>query len=216
MTALGLTVRVVRREMALERAAPDAVMTVLPLGATVVLLGGLSFGPRPSVLQATAPGVVWLAVLLAAVPLATRACLAERHDDAWDLLRAVCSPLSLVTGKVVAAWIVLLTVWLTSAVLALALFELPLPPAALPAAGLGTLGVACVTVVLGILLGSANRRAGLLAVLLLPGTVPVLLAGTQATTAGVRGLPWVALIAAFDVVVLTVTWAVIPALMEES
>lgn len=205
---------VVRRELALERAGREASVTVAPYVAALLLAAGLGFDAAPRVLAATGPGMVWLAVLVAAVPLARGVAAAERAEGGWDLLRGLCGTGALVAGKVTALWLQLAAVWALATVLAAALLGAPVGPAAAFAGGLGTLAVAAVTAVFGLLLAGETRRPALLAVLVIPAALPALLAGTQAGSA-TSPWPWLALLAAFDAVLVTVTWAVVPVLLEE-
>ncbi len=206
---------VLRRELAIEAAARETLVTVGPYVAVLALLGGLAFGPRPEVLSATAPGLVWLIVLVTAIPLAPTLAVAEHHDDAWDLLRAITTPAALLAGKLAAVWLWLLAAWALATVLVLGLFGAGATGAGVVGGLIGTLGVAAITVLLGTLLPAATRRPALLAVLLLPAALPVLVAGTQTATAGVSAGAWLVLLALFDLLTLTVTWAVFPALLED-
>lgn len=203
------------REIALELAGRAVASTAVPFVTALVVLAGLGFGPRSGVLAATAPGLVWLVVLVAAMPLAPGVAGAERRDDCWDLLRALTRPAALLLGKAAAVWLWLLGCWALASVLVGALLAAPWRPVALAGGVLGTLGVATSIVVLGVLLPDGAQRPGLLAVLLLPGAVPVLLAGTQIATVGVPAAPWLALLAVYDAVTLTVAWAVFPTLLED-
>lgn len=203
------------REITLELAGRAVASTALPFVTALVVLAGLGFGPRQDVLAATAPGLVWLVVLVAALPLAPGVAGSERRDGCWDLLRALCRPAALLFGKVAAVWLWLLACWALASLLAGALLGAPWRPVAIAAGLLGTLGVATSVTVLGVLLPDGSQRPGLLAVLLLPGAVPVLLAGTQIATVGVPAPPWLALLAAYDAVTLTAAWAVFPTLLEE-
>lgn len=94
------SLRIAARDVAVEAAGREAATAVVPLVGAAVLLAGLGFGPRPDVLAAVAPGLSWLVVLFAAVPLARGVAAAERSEGCWDLLRAVLSPPSLWAGKI--------------------------------------------------------------------------------------------------------------------
>lgn len=206
---------VLRRELAVEAADRQTLATVAPYVGTLVLAAGLAFGPSPRSLAATAPGLVWLVVLVTAIPLAPTVAIAEATDDAWDLLRALTTPAALLAGKLSAVWLRLLLTWLLATTLAVAMFGLT-PSAASTLGGVGgTAGVAAVTVLLGTLLPATNRRPALLAVLLLPSSLPALVAGTQTATTGVPPTPWLLLLAVFDLLTLTVAWAVYPILLED-
>lgn len=207
--------RVAGRDIAVERSDWEAATAVVPLVAAAVLLAGLGFGPRPDVLAAVAPGLSWLILLFAAVPLARGVAAAERAEGCWDMLRALVAPTSLLAGKVLALWLWLVAAWAIATALSAALLNAPIAAAAVLAGPLGTLGLAAATVTFGTVLAGAERQSGLLAVLLLPAGLPALLAGTQAATPGVAPLPWLGLLVAYDLVSLTVAWAVFPLLLEE-
>jgi heme exporter protein B len=180
-----------------------------------VLLAGLAFGPVPQTLAAVAPGTVWLVTLLAAAPLARGVAAAEQDEGCWDLLRVLVPPTQLLAGKLAGLWLHLLLTWGLAAGLVAVVFPAPLPLAALIAGPLGTLGLAAVTVAFGTLLAAGRRRAGLISVLLLPSGLPVLVAGTALGVPGPSATPWLALLVAYDVLMVAATWAVFPVLLEE-
>jgi heme exporter protein B len=206
---------VLRRELAVERAGRETLVTTVPFVAAFVVLAGLAFGPAPRQLASAAGGTLWLAVLVATVPLSRSVAGAEIAEDSWDLLRGLVRPGPLFAGKLLASWAGLLVTWLLAAGLVVFLFGVPLPPGALYGGLLGTLSLAALTTALGVLVAMGARRRGLLAALVLPGGLPALLAGTQLATPGVPALPWAALLTLYAAVVLTAAWAVFPVLLEE-
>lgn len=215
MTPSGQALAVLRREVAVERAGREALVTTAPFAAAFVVLAGLAFGPSPSDLADTAAGSIWLAVLVAAVPLARTVGAVEVNEDSWDLLRGLVGPGPLFAGKLLAVWSALALTWLLTAALVTVLFDTRLPLSATWAGLLGTLAVAALTTALGVLVASGVRRRGLLSALLLPVGLPGLLAGTQLTTPGVAVLPWTVMMVVYAVVLVTTCWAVFPALLEE-
>lgn len=206
---------VARRDVALEVAGREAAVAALPFVLAALLLGGLGFGPDPARLAAVAPGLVWLVVLLAAVPLARGVAAAEREEGCWDLLRTQVSASALFAGKVAVLWGWLALTWLAAGALAAVTLGAALTGAAVAGGILGTAGLAAVTVVFGVLVADSGRRGGLLAVLVLPTALPALLAGVQTATHGVEVWPWLALLGAYDALALTVGWALFPVLLEE-
>lgn len=215
MTATGQTMAVLRRELAIERAGREVLTTALPLTAAFVVLAGLAFGPVPRDLASTAGGTVWLAVLVATVPVARALLCAELTEDAWDVMRGLTTPGSLYVGKLLAVWAALGTVWVLASGLVIVLFGVEPPATALSAGVLGTLALASLTTTVGVLVASGARRRGLLPALVLPAGLPALLAGAQLSTPGVPALPWVVLLISYAAVVLSASWAVFPALLEE-
>lgn len=206
---------VAQRDAQVEWAARDAAVTVLPLVAAVVVLAGLAFGPAPADLRRTAPGVLWLAVLLATVPLTRQVAAEERDDDAWDMLRALSPSTALFAGKTLAVWSGLLSTWAAAAALTAVLFNVRVPLTGALDAAFGCLALAALLVAFGVATARSDRRQGLLAVLVLPAGLPVLLAGTQSASPGLHPLPWVGLSAVYALTCLTAAWAVFPALLED-
>jgi heme exporter protein B len=207
---------VLGRELAVEASGRHLSRVAGPFALAGVLLGGLAFGPVPSVLRAVAPGLPWLVVLLLAAPLSLSVAVAEREDGCWDLLRSLAGPGPLLGGKLLAMWLWLAATWTVTAGLTVVVLGAGLPLAAVPAALLGTLGLAGAVVVYGTTAAAAGRAGtGLLTALVLPAGLPALLAGTQAGTPGVDAAPWLALLIAYDLAGLAVAWAVFPTLLEE-
>lgn len=210
---LRQAMQVVRRDLAVEAATRDALTSVPPFVLAGVVLAGLGFGPRREVLIAVAPGLVWLLVLTAAVPLARGVAAAELDDDAWDLLRAVTRPAALFLGKTASLWIQAMLTWLFGALLVTVLLDARWTAAGLAAAALGTLGIAADMALFGTVLGRL-RRPALLATLVLTAGLPALVAGTQAGLADDPG-PWLLLLVVYDAVTVTTAWATFPVLLDD-
>ncbi|MGY1847798.1 MULTISPECIES: heme exporter protein CcmB [unclassified Blastococcus] len=204
----------VRRDARIALGGVDGFASVLPFVAAGVVLGGLVLGPDPVALRAAAPGLVWLLVLTAAVPLARLVAAAERDEDSWDLLRGLVPAGALFLAKAAVLWTALAVTWTTGTVLAVLLLDGPVSLAGCAAAALGLGGVAASTTVFGALLAASARGAGLLAALVLPAGLPALLAGTQAGVVA-EPLPWLVLLVAYDLVAGATAWAVFPFLLEE-
>lgn len=154
------------------------------------LLFPLAIGPEPKLLGTVAPGVVWVAALLAALLPLDRLFGADFEDGSLDLLLLSGLPAFAVAGaKALAHWLTTgLPLLLIAGPLAI---MLRMPDAALPAllAGLlpGTLllsllGSTAAAVVLG-----ARRGGVLLPLLVLPLATPVLIFGVAGTDAAAFG-----------------------------
>ncbi|CAN5868574.1 hypothetical protein BH23ACT10_BH23ACT10_25310 [soil metagenome] len=191
--------------------------TVAPLSVAVLVLAGLAFGTDPAVVDATAAPLVWLVVLLATVPLARSVAADDAVDGCWSLLRGVVDPAALFVGKLWSQWALLGAAWAVTTALAAVLLGVAWPPVALVGGALGTLGLAAVTTVLGLLLlDDHGHGAGPLSVLVLPIGLPLLLAGARLTAPGAAAAPWLALLVSYDAVLLAVAWATFPMVVEGS
>jgi len=79
---LRQTVAVAAKDLRIELRGRYAIGAVLPFAGTLLVAFGLSLGPDRTLLQRTAPGLLWLAVLFAAV-LASRRAYEGEAEDGW-------------------------------------------------------------------------------------------------------------------------------------
>ena len=210
----GVLRAVVLRDLRLESAAPETTMVTVSFVIAAVLLAGLAFGPVPATLRDVGPGTIWLVALLATAPQARAVSAAERDEGAWDLVRSLVAPTTLLLGKLLSLWVRLAATWALTAVLVASVFAFDLPARAWLAGALATLGLAAVTVILGVMV-SGRGGSALLTTLLLPLGLPLLLAGTVLTTPDAPGGPWFAVLVGFDLLLLAAAWATFPILLEE-
>ena len=157
----------------------------------VAALFPLAIGPEPATLRLIGPGVLWVAALLASMLSLGRLFEADHQDGSLEQMALSAAPLSwLVSAKVAAHWLISgLPLVLLSPLLGLQF--------ALDSQALGMLALTLLigTPVLSLLgaIGAALtlgvRGGGVLqSLLLLPLYVPVLVFGTGAVDAQMRGL----------------------------
>lgn len=180
---------IVRRDLTLAWRRRADVLSTLFFFVIVVSLFPLGIGPESQLLRSIAPGVVWVAALLASLLSLNRLFENDYHDGTLEQLLLTPQPLYLVVmGKVLAQWLV---------------SEVPLAVAA-PLLGVQfdldpkTLWVLFLSLLLGTpvlsLLGAIGAaltlglRGGgvLIAVLILPLYVPVLIFGAGAVDASIN------------------------------
>jgi len=155
---------VAAKDLRIEIRGRYAVGAVLPFAATLLIAFGLSLGPGRTLLQTTAPGLLWLAVLFAAVLAVRRSYQLEGEDDALEgLALAPVDRGALFVGKAGAVAVQLLALEAIVLLLVTGLFGLSVgaEPLVLAAAFvLGTVGLAAVGGLFGILERSEERRVG--------------------------------------------------------
>lgn len=161
-----------------------AVVVVVPFG----------IGPDLALLRRIGPAIVWIGALLASLLALDRLFAQDAEDGALDLILTARLPLELVAlAKGLAHWIATgLPLVVATPILSLLL---NLEPAAIGAVALTLLvGTPALTFIglVGAALAVVLRRGGLLlAVLILPLTIPVLVFGLSATSAAVvSGVPF--------------------------
>ena len=210
---------VIKRDLLLSVRRRADVANTLIFFILVASLFPLGVGPEPNVLRTIAPGVIWVAALLASILAIGRMFAADYADGALEQIALSPAPLGLITiGKVIAHWLVSgLPLIVLAPVLALQ-FDLPRDALLVLVASLA-LGTPSLTLVgaIGAALTVGVRGAGVLtSLLVLPLYVPVLILGTGAVDAAAGGLAFQAhlmLLAAFLVLAAAFApWAIAAAL----
>jgi len=178
------------RDVTLAWREGGAIGTAIGFYLVVVAITPLGLGPDLNLLARVAPGMLWIALLLAALLSADRIFHNDYEDGALDVLTTGPLPLPLVAAvKSLAHW---LTTGVPLALLAPLLgLLLNLPVAAWPLLVLAMLvGTPAVSFVasIGASLTLGLRRSGLLlALLVLPLYVPVLIFGVATASAAITG-----------------------------
>jgi heme exporter protein B len=211
------------KDLRVELRSRYALGAVLPFAATMLLAFGFALGPNRTLLQQTAPGLLWLAGLFAAVDLFHRSYQAEADAGALDgLLLAPVHKGAVYLGKALAAAAQVLVLMLATGAMVAVLFGLPLlrfPVLMLLTTVLGVLGLSALGSLFALLTVVGRRRAAL-PILVLPLVSPVVIGAIRATatlaeggTEGVTG--WLGVLVAFDAAFLATGYLVYSHLLED-
>jgi heme exporter protein B len=201
-------VTVLRRDLLLALRRRSDVATTLFFFLIVSSLFPLGIGPEPAVLSSIAPGVLWVAALLAGMLSLTRLFATDFADGTLEQMLLAPQPLALlVTAKILAHWIVCgLPVVLLAPIIGL---QYALPNDALVVLVLALLlGTPALSLIgaIGAALTLGVRGSGLLiALLVLPLYIPVLIFGAGAVAASQHGMgaqAHLSLLAAFSLLSL--------------
>ncbi len=184
---------IVYRDLLLTLRRRSDAMNTLLFFVIVVSLFPLGVGPEPNLLRTIAPGVLWVAALLASMLALGKMFAADYADGTLEQMLLTPAPLALVVaGKVLANWLVTgLPLTLLAPVLALQ-FDLPRDAFGVLIGSL-LLGTPVLSLIgaIGAALTLGVRGSGVLtALLVLPLYVPVLILGAGAveyTAAGLGG-----------------------------
>jgi len=151
--------------------------------ALIVILTPLGLGPDTSALKTVAPGLFWIAALLATLLGLERVIQPDTEDGTLDLLRLSPLPLELVAlAKICAHWITSgLIISLIAPILApmLGMSVSAIPTLALSLL-IGTLGLSSIGTAAAALGASVQRGGIVLAILVLPLNIPFLIFGASA------------------------------------
>ncbi len=188
---LDLLLLVIQRDLVLAMRRRADVLTTLVFFVMVVSLFPLGVGPELSMLRKMAPGVLWVAALLASMLSLGRLFSADYLDGTLEQMMLAPQSLSmLVLGKMTAHWMVSgLPLVLMAPILGLQ-FDMPGQELGILIIGL-LLGTPILSMIgaIGAALTLGLRGGGvLLSLLVLPLCIPVLIFGTGAVEAMSSGL----------------------------
>lgn len=224
MTVVRVAWTVAAKDLRVELRGRSTMGSVLPFAGTMLVAFAFALGPGRVLLLQTAPGLLWLAGLFAAVDLFHRTYVAESDGGALEaLLLAPVDKGAIYLGKATAAAVQLLVLLGTTAAAVAVLFGLPVarhPVWLLLTLVLGVVGISALGSLLGLLAVLGRTRQAALPVLVLPLVTPVLIAAIKATDvltrAGTDQLGgWLGLLAAFDAAFLAAGFLVFGHVLED-
>jgi heme exporter protein B len=204
VSLLAAPAAVLSRDLGVAWRHRSDLMTALSFFAVVVLLFPLASGADKKLLQALAPGVLWVAALLAHVLAAQRTFADDARDGTLEQWIISPQPLAMLTAaRIVAQWLTSsLPLVLIAPVLVLP-FGLSFDATIVLCISLliGTPAMVAIGITAAALTLRLRQGAALLALLVLPLEVPVLVFGAGAVDAVASGMPTTAhlsLLAAFS------------------
>lgn len=151
--------------------------------ALIIILTPLGLGPDTNNLKTVAPGLFWIAALLATLLGLERVIQPDTEDGTLDLLRLSPLPLELVAlAKICAHWItsgliISLLAPILAPMLSLSVAAIPMLASSLL---IGTLGLSSIGTAAAALGASVQRGGIVLAILVLPLNIPFLIFGAGA------------------------------------
>jgi heme exporter protein B len=183
----------VRRDLLLAFRRRSEVLQPLLCLLVVVSLFPLGVGPSPQLLASIAPGVIWIAALLATVLSLDTLFRSDFEDGTLEQFAVSGHPVTAIAfAKILVHWLVaglpivilspLLALWMNLPTEGLGILMLTLT--------LGTPVLSLVGSIGGALTVSLKRGGQLLSLLVFPLSVPLLIIATNAVSAAVAGLPY--------------------------
>ncbi len=184
---------VMRRDLTLAFRKRGEIVQPLAFFAIVTLLFPLAISPELSRLREVAPGVLWIAALLASLLALEFLFRDDAHDGTLEQYALSGQSLTwLLFAKTAAHW--LLTGLPLALMAPLAALSLGVPAASVPGIVAGvTIGTVALSLIgsIGAALTLGIRRSGvLLALLTLPLSLPVLIFGARASELAIHGAPY--------------------------
>src|SRR5713101_9448492 len=186
----------------------------------VLVIFNFAFDLRVDNKAAVAPGALWIAFVFASLLGLGRTIASEREKGSFDrLLLCPVDRKAIYLAKLLGNLLFIGVVEVVALPVFAALFNVPLFGALLPVVLLGTLGVAAIGTLFSAMAAATQARELLLPILVFPLIVPVVIGAVRAT--GTLMLPsanephWLGLIAAFDVIFLSVSTLTFEYVIEE-
>lgn len=215
----------IRKELQLEWRTRETLASLLLLGLLTLLVLSFAFDPTSAIRADAAPGVLWTAVIFAAVLGLNRSFMTERDNDCLQgLLLCPVDRGTIYLAKTAANFLFMVTAQVVLLPLFVFFFDPPVTPAfagVVLSLVLGLLGLAAVGTLFAAISVRTRAREVMLPLLLLPLVVPVFIAGVKITTRALAARPlgdvahWIHLMIGFDVVFLVVGWMVFEYVVEE-
>ena len=217
---------VLRKDVAIEVKSLEVVSTTLFFAVSCVLVFAFALVRDGSVVVDAAAGILWIAIAFSGTLALGRTFERERYAETLlALLLAPAPRAAIYVGKLLGIVLLLGVAELMLVPLVSLLFSTPFFARPLLFVGLlltGTVGFASVGTLFAAMLVRSRTRDIMLPILLYPITVPVIIAGVRGTAALLAETPdepaafmWIALLASFDVVFVTLAlWTFEPLMTE--
>jgi heme exporter protein B len=187
----------------------------------VLVVFNFAFDLRVDNKVAIAPGVLWVAFVFASLLGLGRTIAAEREKGSMDrLLLCPVDRKAIYLAKLLGNMLFIGVVEVVALPVFAALFDIPLfSGALLPIVLLGTLGIATIGTLFSAMAAATRARELLLPILVFPLIVPVVIGAVRATgtlmVPAANEPPWLGLIAAFDVIFLSISVLTFEYVIEE-
>ena len=181
---------VMRRDLLLGWRGIGDMMAGLMFFAIIIALVPLALGPDPTALAEIGPAILWIGVLIATLPQMERLFAHDAGEGALDHIVMIPVPLPLIVlTKAVASWLIIglpMTVFAPLLGIMLGL-EFKGVGMVMTALALGSFALLLIGMLAAALVLGARRSGILMAVLVLPLAMPVLIFGTAASAAALKG-----------------------------
>lgn len=213
----------IAKDMAVERRTRETLNVMFVFSVMVVVIFNFAFELRVDNVLQVAPGALWVAFAFAGVLGLNRSLAREREDGCLEgLMLAPLDRSAIYVAKALAnllsmAGTEIIILPLFSVLFGVNMLRLDL----LVVLILGTVGLAAVGTLLSAMAVHTRARDVLLPVLLLPVSVPLLIAAAKATAglldgAGLAGIGnWLQILIAFDVLFAAASFVMFEYVLEE-
>jgi heme exporter protein B len=217
---------VLRKDVAIEVKSLELVATTLFFAVSCVLVFAFALVREGAVVADASAGILWISIAFSGTLALGRTFERERYAETLRALLLAPAPRpAIYVGKLLGIVLLMAVAEALLVPLVALLFSAPIFGRPVLLVGLlaaGTIGFAAVGTLFAAMLVRSRTRDIMLPILLYPITVPVIIAGVRGTSALLADTPdeavammWMSLLAAFDVVFVTLgLWTFEPLMTE--
>ena len=214
---------IIAKDIAAELHTREMISAMLVFALIVVVVFNFAVELRLELARETSIGFLWVTILFSGMLGLNRSLSREKDRGCLDgLLLCPIRRGMVFLGKTVGNLIFILAVELVVIPLFVFLFEVPFyRPLLLSVVVLGTVGFSGVGTLLSAMAVHTRAREVMLPIILLPVTIPLVLAAVRASRMVLGGralsefLPWAGMLVAFDMVFLTISYLAFDYVVEE-
>lgn len=225
MTTLRAIFTIVVKDLRGELRTKEALTSTVVFALLVLLVFNFGFEPGTRDVRLVGAGILWSALLFAAVLAMNRLLLNEREGGGLEgLMLTPLSRADLYVAKFVTLLCILTLAGSVTVLLFIVLYNVPISgrlPELAAVVFAGTVGLSALGTTFATIAVRTRTREVMLPLLLIPLSVPLLIACVESTAAiiAARDLAgeahWLRLLVAFDVVFLALGYITYPAILEE-
>jgi heme exporter protein CcmB len=217
---------VLRKDVAIEVKSLEMVATTLFFAVSCVLVFAFALVREGAVVADASAGILWISIAFSGTLALGRTFERERYAETLRALLLAPAPRpAIYVGKLLGIVLLMAVAEALLVPLVALLFSAPFfgrPALLVGLLAAGTIGFAAVGTLFAAMLVRSRTRDIMLPILLYPITVPVIIAGVRGTSALLADTPdeavammWMSLLAAFDVVFITLgLWTFEPFMTE--
>ena len=219
---MGKVLALVWKDLVVELRGREFLGAMLVFALVTIVTLNFAFDLTSAGREASGAGALWIAFLFAGMLGLGRSLAVERDRGTLEGLMLCPVPAGVIfLGKFIANLLFVMLVEAVSLPVFAGLYDLPaLAPAMFPVALAGTVGFAGLGTLFSAVAASSRAREILMPLLLFPISIPIVIAVVRATTLifddrTADAWPWFNLLAAFDVLFVTLAYVVFDLVLEE-
>ncbi len=223
MSTLGKALALTRKDILSETRTKEIVFSALIFAILVIITFNFAFGADQTSMTLVAPGILWVTFTFAGVLSLNRSFVGEKEENCLEGLMIAPMPREVIyIGKGLGSLLFMVVIEIIALPVFTVLFNVPaLSLQVITITLLATIGFAAVGTLFSALAVNTKARDMILPILFLPVVVPVIISAVKATGQALAGggwsdmSSWLAILGAFDVIFMVVSFWVFPFIVEE-